>query len=50
MFGKEAIVVAIKLFVITAVAALCLAFVNKVTAPILTNTFWLVVLRHVKFA
>ncbi len=35
MFGKETIVVAIKLFVITAIAALCLAFVNKVTAPII---------------
>ncbi|MBR2453124.1 MAG: RnfABCDGE type electron transport complex subunit G [Clostridia bacterium] len=37
MFGKETIVVAIKLFVITAVAALCLAFVNKVTAPIIAE-------------
>lgn len=35
MFGKETIVVAIKLFVITAVAALCLAFVNKMTAPVI---------------
>ncbi|MBO4941573.1 MAG: RnfABCDGE type electron transport complex subunit G [Clostridia bacterium] len=37
MFGKETIVVAIKLFVITAIAALCLAFVNKVTAPIIAE-------------
>ena len=31
MFGKDAIVTALKLFIITAVAALCLAFANKVT-------------------
>ncbi len=31
MFGKDAIVTSLKLFIITAVAALCLAFANKVT-------------------
>lgn len=35
MFGKNAIVISLKLFVITAIAALCLAFVNKITAPII---------------
>ena len=35
MFGKDAIVISLKLFIITAIAALCLAFVNKVTTPII---------------
>ena len=35
MFGKDAIVISLKLFIITAVAALCLAFVNKVTEPVI---------------
>jgi len=35
MFGKDAIVISLKLFVITAVAALCLAFVNNITTPII---------------
>ncbi len=35
MFGKDAIVTALKLFIITAVAALCLAFANKVTYDII---------------
>ncbi len=35
MFGKDTVVTAIKLFIITAVAAFCLAFANKVTAPII---------------
>ena len=37
MFGKDAIIVSLKLFVITAVAAFCLAFVNKVTAPVIAG-------------
>lgn len=37
MFGKDAILVSLKLFVITAVAAFCLAFVNKVTAPVIAE-------------
>lgn len=37
MLGKDAIVISLKLFIITAVAALCLAFVNKVTAPIIAE-------------
>ncbi len=37
MFGKDAIIVSLKLFIITAVAALCLAFVNKVTAPVIAE-------------
>ncbi len=37
MFGKDAIIVSLKLFVITAIAALCLSFVNKVTAPIIVE-------------
>jgi len=37
MFGKDTLVVALKLFVITAVAAFCLAFVNKVTAPVIAE-------------
>ncbi len=35
MFGKEAVSVSLKLFIITAVAAFCLAFVNKVTLPVI---------------
>ena len=35
MFGKDTVITAIKLFVITAVAAFCLAFANKITAPII---------------
>ena len=37
MRNKEIFIVAIKLFVITAVAALCLAVVNKVTAPVIAT-------------
>ena len=37
MLGKDAILVSLKLFVITAVAAFCLAFVNKVTAPVIAE-------------
>ena len=37
MFGKDAIVISLKLFVITAVAALCLAFANKVTYPVIAE-------------
>ncbi len=40
MFGKDTIVTALKLFVITAVAALCLAVVDGVTKPIIAeNSF-----------
>ena len=35
MFGKEAVSISLKLFVITAIAAFCLAFVNKVTRPVI---------------
>lgn len=35
MNKKDILIVAVKLFVITAVAALCLAFVNKVTSPVI---------------
>ncbi len=35
MLNKDAIITSVKLFVITAVAALCLAVVNKVTAPVI---------------
>lgn len=35
MFGKDAIVTALKLFIITAVAALCLAAANKMTFDII---------------
>lgn len=37
MNKKDILIVAVKLFVITAVAALCLAFVNKITAPVIEN-------------
>ncbi len=37
MFGKDVIFVSLKLFVITAVAAFCLAFVNKVTATVIAE-------------
>lgn len=37
MFGKDAIVISLKLFIITAVAALCLAFANKVTYPVIAE-------------
>ncbi len=36
MFNKESIVTSLKLFIITAVAALCLAVVNKITLPVIT--------------
>ncbi len=36
MFNKESIVTSLKLFIITAVAALCLATVNKVTSPVIS--------------
>ncbi len=36
MFNKDLIVTSLKLFVITAAAALCLAVVNKVTAPVIS--------------
>lgn len=35
MNKKDILIVAVKLFVITAVAALCLAFVNKITYPVI---------------
>ena len=35
MLNKTTVTISIKLFIITAVAALCLAFVNTVTAPII---------------
>lgn len=35
MNKKDILIVAVKLFVITAVAALCLAFVNKITSPVI---------------
>ena len=37
MFGKDAIVTSLKLFIITAVAALCLAVANKVTFPVIAE-------------
>ncbi len=37
MFNKESIVTSFKLFIITAVAALCLAVVNKITLPVITE-------------
>ena len=37
MRNKEILIVALKLFVITAVAALCLATVNKITKPIIAQ-------------
>ncbi len=37
MNKKDILIVAVKLFIITAVAALCLAFVNKITAPVIEN-------------
>ncbi len=37
MLNKTTVTVSIKLFIITAVAALCLAFVNTVTAPIISE-------------
>lgn len=37
MFGKDAVIISLKLFVITAVAALCLACVNKITEPVIAK-------------
>lgn len=37
MFNKESLLTSLKLFLITAVAALCLAIVNKITMPIITE-------------
>lgn len=37
MLNKETIVISVKLFVITAVAALCLAVVNRVTTPVIAE-------------
>ncbi len=37
MLGKDAIVISLKLFIITAVAALCLAFANKVTYSVIAE-------------
>ncbi len=37
MFGKDTVFISLKLFVITAIAAFCLAFVNKVTAPVIAE-------------
>lgn len=37
MKNKEILVVALKLFIITALAALCLAAVNKITSPIIAQ-------------
>ena len=37
MFGKDAVYISLKLFAITAIAAFCLAFVNKVTAPVIAE-------------
>lgn len=37
MLSKETVFVSLKLFTITAIAALCLAVVNKVTAPVITE-------------
>lgn len=37
MFNKEALVISLKLFIITAIAALALAVVNKVTTPIIAE-------------
>ena len=37
MLNWEAIKTALKLFLITAVSALCLALVNKVTAPVIAE-------------
>ena len=37
MLNKEAFIISLKLFVITAVAALCLAAVNMVTAPVIAE-------------
>lgn len=37
MLNKETVVISVKLFVITAVAALCLAVVNRVTTPIIAE-------------
>ena len=36
MLNKDAIITSLKLFLITAVAALCLAVVNKVTVPVIS--------------
>lgn len=35
MFGKDTVVTAVKLLIITAVVALCLAYVNKITLPVI---------------
>lgn len=37
MFGKDAVYISLKLFAITAIAAFFLAFVNKVTAPVIAE-------------
>lgn len=37
MLNKETISISLKLFIITAVAALCLAFVNKITSPVIAE-------------
>lgn len=37
MFGKDTVVISLKLFVITAVAALCLAFVNGLTKQVIAD-------------
>ncbi len=37
MLSKDAIVTSIKLFLITSIAALCLATVNKITLPVITE-------------
>ncbi len=36
MLNKDAVITSLKLFVITAAAALCLAVINKITAPVIT--------------
>ncbi|MBR5614694.1 MAG: RnfABCDGE type electron transport complex subunit G [Clostridia bacterium] len=37
MLNKETVLISLKLFIITAVAALCLAVVNKITTPIIAE-------------
>ncbi len=37
MLNKGTVIISLKLFIITAIAALCLAFVNTVTSPIITE-------------
>ena len=48
MFGKDAISTSLKLFIITAVAALCLALANQVTAPIIETNEALAVQKALK--